>query len=68
MRRSVSGEIPTSKEEDVKEVIVRQVPFMEILSPRWASVRMEEQSAIVRVVPPVASWGLRAVIAGVRSG
>lgn len=72
MRRSVSGEIPTVKEEASKEVMVRQVPLMLMLSPRCASVRMEAQSEMVREVPlPPAeeeSRGWRAVTAGLGLG
>lgn len=68
MRRSVSGEMPTTKEVVVKEVMVRQVPLMLMLSPRWASVRMEAQLEIVREVPAVASWGSRTVTAGLGLG
>ena len=68
MRRSVSGETPTLKADVVKEVMVRQVPFILILSPKWASVRMSAQLEIVREVPPppaaVSSWASRAVTAG----
>jgi len=68
VRRSVSGEMPTTKEVVVKEVMVRQVPLMLMLSPRWASVRMEAQLEIVREVPAVASWGSRTVTAGLGLG
>ena len=68
MRRRVSGETPTLKSDGVKDVMVRQVPFMLILSPKWASVRMSAQLEIVREVPPppaaVSSWASRAVTAG----
>ena len=68
MRRRVSGETPTLNSDVVKEVMVRQVPFVLILSPKWASVRMSAQSEIVREVPPppaaVSSWASRAVTAG----
>jgi hypothetical protein len=59
VRRRVSGAAPILKEEEVKEVTVRQVPFTEMESPREQSVRMEAQLEIVIVVPPpeVASWG-----------
>jgi hypothetical protein len=52
VRRKVSGAAPILKEEEVKEVTVRQVPFTEMESPSWQSVRMEAQSEIVIVVPP----------------
>lgn len=55
MRRRVSGATPTVKVLGVKEVTVRQVPFMEIESPRLQSVRMGAALEIVRVVPPVGS-------------
>lgn len=55
VRRMVSGASPTLKdvglEGGVRAVTVRQVPLMLMLSPRWASVRMEAQSPIVREVP-----------------
>lgn len=53
VRRSVSGDIPTVKVEVgwEMEVRVRQVPLMEMLSPRCASERMVSQ-VIVREVPP----------------
>ena len=69
MRRSVSGDIPTVKVEvgSEMEVRVRQVPLMEMLSPRCASERMLLLQVIVREVPPpppdVSSWGSRAVTA-----
>jgi hypothetical protein len=60
VRRSVSGETPTTKEpaEAEKDVTVRQVPFMLMLSPRWQSLRIEAAEVMVRDVPPVSSWGL----------
>ncbi len=51
MRRRVSGATPTVKEVGVKEVMVRQVPFMEMESPRWASSKRKVGVVIVRVVP-----------------
>jgi hypothetical protein len=65
VRRRVSGAAPILKEEVVKEVTVRQVPFTEMESPRTQSVRMEAQSEIVIVVPPPeeASWGRSSVTA-----
>ena len=69
MRRSVSGEMPTTKatcfsEAGSKDVMVRQVPLMLILSPSLASSRISAQSEMVREVPPppaeVSSWGWRA--------
>jgi hypothetical protein len=65
VRRRVSGAAPILKEEVVKEVTVRQVPFTEMESPRTQSERMEAQSEIVIVVPPpeVASWGRSSVTA-----
>ena len=61
VRRRVSGETPTVKwvgvvvevSSAVSEVMVRQVPFMEMESPRWASVRRGVQEVMVRVVPVV---------------
>ena len=35
----------------MKEVMVRQVPFMEMESPRWASSKRKVGVVIVRVVP-----------------
>jgi hypothetical protein len=66
VRRSVSGETPTVKvpEDGEKEVMVRQVPFMLMLSPRWASVRISLAEEMVREVPPVSSWGLSSETAG----
>ena len=52
MRRRVSGETPTLNSDAVKEVMVRQVPFILMLSPKWASVRISAQLEIVREVPP----------------
>lgn len=61
MRRRVSGAQPTVKDHFEesgsvleKEVMVRQVPFMEIEAPSSASGRMVGQEVIVRVVPEVA--------------
>lgn len=75
MRRRVSGAQPTVKDHFEesgsvleKEVMVRQVPFMEIEAPSSASGRMVGQEVIVRVVPEVApaegSDGVRFDIAG----
>lgn len=68
VRRRVSGETPTLNSVDVKDVIVRHVPLILMLSPRWASVRISSQSEMVREVPPppdeVSSWDSRAVTAG----
>ena len=57
------------KEEDGEgesSVMVRQVPFTEMLSPSLASERMSGHEAIVRLVPePPAvegSWGVRVEI------
>ena len=50
--------------EGVNVVMVRQVPFMEMESPRWASERRKGGVEIVRVVPPVAV--VREVMAGLR--
>lgn len=50
--------------EGVKVVMVRQVPFMEMESPRWASERRNGGVEIVRVVPPVVV--VREVMAGLR--
>ena len=69
VRRRVSGEMPTTKEVGVKEVTVRQVPLMLMLSPRWASSRMEAQEMVREVPPPPAvlsSCGWRAVTAVLR--
>ena len=51
MRRSVSGEMPSLKEEESNSVIVRHVPFTDMESPREASVRMSAQLDIVIEVP-----------------
>jgi hypothetical protein len=52
VRRSVSGATPTlKKEERSNSVMVRQVPFTLMLSPREASLRIGEQFVIVRDVP-----------------
>ena len=60
VRRSVSGERPTlndvGEEGGSRAVMVRQVPLILMLSPRWASVRMEAQEPIVREVPPPPPW------------
>src|ERR1700709_106357 len=58
VRRSVSGATPTLKEDFSKEMTVRQVPFMLMLSPRWQSSRISEALEIVRVVPPSSDCGL----------
>ena len=50
--------------EGVKVVMVRQVPLMEMESPRWASDRRKGGVDIVRVVPPVVV--VREVMAGLR--
>lgn len=55
VRRSVSGDTPATKEVDVNEVTVKQVPFMDMESPRWASERRKASQVMVRVVPSV-SW------------
>ena len=52
MRRRVSGETLTTNCVGVKEVTVRHVPLMLMLSPSWASERMDEHSEMVRVVLP----------------
>jgi len=52
VRRRVSGAMVTLKVVGVKAVMVRQVPFTLMLSPRWASERISAQSTIVREVPP----------------
>ena len=57
VRRNVSGAIPILKEswgveEGDSSVMVRHVPFTQMLSPRWASSRISEQSLIVSEVPP----------------
>lgn len=62
MRRSVSGDTPTVKVVGVKAVMVRQVPLMEMESPRWASSRRKVGVVIVRVVP-VSGEGSRAEMA-----
>lgn len=68
VRRRVSGETPTVNWEGVKEVTVKQVPLMLMLSPKWASVRISAQSEIVIEVPPppaaVSSCFSRRVTAG----
>ena len=56
VRRSVSGATPNLKDVESKDVMVRQVPFMHIESPRAASVRMEAQSETVREVPLPPDW------------
>ena len=52
--------------EGVNVVMVRQVPFMEMESPRWASERRKGGVEIVRVVPPVEAALVREVMAGLR--
>lgn len=58
VRRRVSGAHPTLKYHDdsspllLNSVMVRQVPFTEIESPRIASPRIVEQEEMVREVPP----------------
>ena len=72
VRRRVSGDRPTLKdmgdEGGFRAVMVRQVPLILILSPRWASERISVQSPIVREVPPpppsVSSRCSRARMAG----
>ena len=64
VRRRVSGATPTVKEEVVKVVTVRQVPFTLMLSPRWQSVRTSVALEMVRVVPPSEERGLREVTSG----
>lgn len=49
--------------ERVKVVIVRQVPFMDMESPRWASERRKGGVEIVRIVPVVGEV-VREVMAG----
>jgi hypothetical protein len=66
VRRSVSGETPTTKESLSKEVTVKQVPLMLMLSPKWQSPRISEAEDIVRDVPPVSSCGLSSETAVVR--
>ena len=51
----------------VKDVMVRQVPFMLMLSPSWASVRMEAHSVMVAVLLPEGVVS-RVEIAGERGG
>lgn len=54
-RRNVSGAIPTLKEAggwEGRSVIVRQVPFTQILSPSLAFCRTSPASDIVKDVPP----------------
>lgn len=50
--------------EGVKVVMVRQVPFMEMESPRWASERRKGGVEIVTVVPPEGEEVVREVMAG----
>jgi hypothetical protein len=50
--RSVSGATPTLKVLWSNSVMVRQVPFTLMLSPREASERMGLHSEMVREVPP----------------
>jgi len=74
VRRRVSGAHPTLKYQVdsgpvlEKSVMVRQVPFTEMLSPSWASGRMVGHEEMVRVVPAppeeVESRGLSSVTAG----
>jgi hypothetical protein len=45
------------KEDLSKDVTVRQVPFMLILSPRWQSSRISEALEMVRFVPPSSPLG-----------
>ena len=47
----------------VNEVMVKHVPLMLILSPSWASGRMEEHSEMVRIVLP-SGEGTRLEMAG----
>jgi hypothetical protein len=58
VRRSVSGETPTTNKFLSKDVTVKQVPLMLMLSPRWQSPRISEAEDIVSDVPPVSSCGL----------
>lgn len=54
VRRRVSGETPTVKVGvgvGEKEVRVRQVPFMDMESPRWASERRKGGQVMERDVP-----------------
>lgn len=55
VRRRVSGETPTTKESSVKDVTVRQVPLMLMLSPKWQSFRISAAEEMVSDVPPVSS-------------
>lgn len=67
VRRWVSGATPTVKVPVGREklVTVRQVPFMEMESPRWQSVRMGAALVIVRVVPAVGEdWCMEAMAGG----
>lgn len=57
VRRSVSGAQPTLNEVVSNHVTVRQVPFTEMESPRWQSVRISLAEEMVRVVPPSEEWG-----------
>ena len=52
--------------EGVKVVMVRQVPLMEMESPRWASDRRKGGVEMVRVVPLVEVDLVREVMAGLR--
>jgi hypothetical protein len=62
VRRRVSGATPTLKDVASCSVMVRQVPFTEMESPRWASVRISGQSEMVREVPlPPEELGSRGV-------
>jgi hypothetical protein len=56
VRRSVSGETPTTNESLSKDVTVRQVPLTLMLSPKWQSPRISDAEDIVRDVPPLSSW------------
>lgn len=66
MRRSVSGDTPTTNDSLSKEVTVRQVPLMLMLSPRWQSPRISPAEDMVSDVPPVSSWLLSSETAAVR--
>lgn len=71
MRRRVSGAAETVKVvADVggeKEVTVRQVPLMEIESPRATSLRMEAQFVMWRVLPVEGELVIEAIAVFVRS-
>lgn len=48
----VSGAMPTLKEsEEGNSVTVRHVPLIHMLSPSFASLRIEEASEMIREVP-----------------